>query len=75
MLLPLEDINMQISQKKKLKSNILTNEEQIILLKNQLAETDYKAIKYAEGWITEENYNEIKLARQALRDQINELGG
>ena len=66
---------MQISQKKKLKSNILTNEEQIILLKNQLAETDYKAIKYAEGWITEENYNEIKLARQALRDQINELGG
>jgi len=65
----------QISKKKKLKSDILTNEEQIVLLKKQLTETDYKAVKYAEGWITEEDYSEIKLARQALRDQINELGG
>lgn len=42
-------------------------------LKTQLSETDYKAIKYAEGWITEEEYAEVKAQRQAWRDRINEL--
>lgn len=46
---------------------------EIATLKSQLAETDYKAIKYAEGWITEEEYAEIKAQRQAWRDRINEL--
>ena len=41
-------------------------------LKQQLADTDYKAIKYAEGWISEEDYAPIKAQRQALRDKINE---
>ena len=53
----------------------LTVEEQIAELKAQLAETDYKAIKYAEGWITEEEYAPIRAERQALRDKINELEG
>ena len=43
-------------------------------LKEQLASTDYKAIKYAEGWLTEEEYAPIKAERQSLRDRINELG-
>lgn len=47
--------------------------EQIVILKQQLANTDYKAIKYAEGWITEADYAPIKAERQALRDQINAL--
>lgn len=42
-------------------------------LKRQLFESDYKAIKYAEGWISEEDYADIKAERQALRDRINEL--
>lgn len=42
-------------------------------LKNLLASTDYQAIKYAEGQITEEEYAEIKAQRQAWRDEINEL--
>lgn len=46
---------------------------QISQLKSQLAKTDYQALKYAEGWISEEDYAEIKAARQALRDQINAL--
>ena len=29
-------------------------------LKLELRETDYKAIKYAEGWISEEDYKIIK---------------
>jgi hypothetical protein len=42
-------------------------------LKSQLAATDYQAIKYAEGWITAEEYAEAKALRQSLRDQINAL--
>ena len=47
--------------------------KEIRLLKSQLSESDYKAIKYAEGWISEEDYAPIKAERQALRDRINEL--
>ena len=42
-------------------------------LKVQLASTDYKAIKFAEGWLTAEEYEPIKAQRQSLRDRINEL--
>ena len=45
----------------------------IAQLKEELAETDYKAIKYAEGWISEEDYKDIKEARQRIRNRINEL--
>ena len=48
---------------------------QIAVLKGQLAATDYQCLKYAEGWLTEEEYAPIKAARQELRDQINELEG
>ena len=41
--------------------------------KAKLSETDYKAIKYAEGWLTEEEYAPIKAQRQAWRDAINAL--
>lgn len=46
---------------------------QIISLKQQLQSTDYKAIKYAEGWLTEEEFAPIKAERQAMRDDINRL--
>lgn len=46
---------------------------QIMALKEELAASDYKAIKYAEGLITAEDYEPIKAERQALRDRINEL--
>lgn len=52
---------------------VSTPEEQMLILKQQLADTDYKAIKYAEGWYTEEEYAPIKAERQAIRDKINEL--
>ena len=44
-------------------------------LRTLLAESDYKAIKYAEGWITAEDYAEVKAQRQAWRDEINQLEG
>ena len=46
---------------------------QINDLRDLLAKTDYKAIKYAEGFISEEEYGEIKKERQAWRERINEL--
>lgn len=46
---------------------------QIAELKAQLSATDYKAIKYAEGWLSEEEYAPIKAERQAIRDKINAL--
>ena len=42
-------------------------------LKHRLEETDYKAIKYAEGLISEEEYADTKALRQSWRDEINEL--
>ena len=42
-------------------------------LKKQLADTDYKAIKYSERLISEEDYAPIKEQRQAWRERINEL--
>lgn len=40
-------------------------------LKRFLSETDYKAIKYAEGEITEEEYAPFKAQRRAWRAEIN----
>ena len=45
----------------------------IIELKSQLSATDYKALKYMEGWLTDEEYAPIKAERQAIRDEINKL--
>lgn len=46
---------------------------QIFELKQKLTQTDYKAIKYSEGLLTDEEYAEVKAQRQAWRDEINRL--
>lgn len=48
-------------------------EARIAELKQMLADSDYLATKYAEGWYTEEEYAPIKAQRQAWRDEINAL--
>lgn len=48
-------------------------EREISELKRKLSDTDYKAIKYVEGFLTEEEYKETKTQRQMWRDRINEL--
>lgn len=47
----------------------------INLLKVKLSRTDYVALKYAEGAISEEDYAPIKEQRAAWRDEINDLEG
>lgn len=50
-----------------------TVEDKINALKQELASTDYKALKYAEGWFTEEEYAPIKAMREELREKIRLL--
>ncbi|MDR2046542.1 MAG: hypothetical protein LBP79_01325 [Clostridiales bacterium] len=42
-------------------------------LKAQLSATDYKAIKYAEGLYSDDEYAATKAEREALREQIRAL--
>lgn len=51
----------------------LAANREIAQLKAKLSETDYQAIKYAEGFISDEEYAPIKAQRQAWRERINEL--
>jgi hypothetical protein len=51
----------------------LSPEEEISMLKAKLAASDYQAIKYAEGYFTDEEYAPIRAERQAWRNRINEL--
>lgn len=48
-------------------------DQKINALKRKLSATDYKAIKYAEGLLTEEEYAPIKAEREAWRVEIREL--
>lgn len=48
-------------------------QQRIAELKMLLADSDYKAIKYAEGWLTGDEYAATKAQRQAWRDEINQL--
>ena len=75
---PLEDGTRQFQIKQipqKTESMILIEQYQaeIIELKKYLSDTDYKAIKFAEGEITESDYQEVKSQRHDARVRINEL--
>lgn len=58
---------------KQLNAQIEAIKKEINALKQKLTDTDYKALKYVEGQISEEEYAPIKAERQAWRDEINEL--
>ena len=45
----------------------------ITALKQLLAASDYKALKYAEGFTTAADYAPIRAQRQAWREEINLL--
>ena len=52
---------------------VQANKKRIAELKALLQATDYQAIKYAEGFISEADYLPIKQVRQSYRNEINEL--
>ena len=49
------------------------NQKRIAELKKKLADTDYQAIKYAEGELSAEEYAETREQRKAWRAEINAL--
>lgn len=55
------------------KERIKEAQIEIATLKQGLAKTDYKALKYAEGFISDEDYESIRAERQSLRNEINRL--
>lgn len=48
-------------------------EHQIVELKIKLHNTDYQAIKFAEGELTAGEFSPIKIQRKAWRTEINKL--
>ncbi len=48
-------------------------EAEITALKNLLEQTDYKALKHADGALTDEEYAPTEKSRQEYRARINEL--
>ena len=63
----------QIPQKTEDEKVIEQYQAEIADLKRYLSKTDYKAIKFAEGEITESDYQEVKSQRHDARVRINEL--
>ena len=47
--------------------------EKIAMLKVKLTSLDYKTIKYTQGALSEEEWQETKRTCEELRRQINEL--
>lgn len=48
---------------------------EIARLKNLLSKTDYKTLKWIDGALTDDEYDEVRAYRAELRKQINELEG
>ena len=63
----------QIPQKTEDEKMIEQYQSEIVELKKYLSDTDYKAIKFAEGELSEEAYREDKSQRHDARVRINEL--
>lgn len=47
--------------------------DRIIFLKRQLIDSDYKVLKFIEGKLSQEEYENALTQRQEWRDEINEL--
>lgn len=65
--------NLQLSAEQEKNISIIEITVQINALKEQLAETDYKALKFIDGEFTEEEYAPIREERKNYRIKINEL--
>ena len=67
-------IKRRTPTEEELAKDIISNRnKEINELKTKLAQTDYQAIKFAEGWITAEDYAPTKALRNSWRTRINEL--
>ena len=67
-----EEEILERKQKEEFEQKLSELNENIDRLKKRLADTDYKTLKYIEGFISSEDFEPIKLERQGWRDQINQ---
>lgn len=65
--------NLQLTAEQEKNISIMEITVQINALKEKLAETDYKALKFIDGEFTEEEYAPIREERKNYRIKINEL--
>ena len=65
--------NLQLTAEQEKEISIIEINTKINILKEQLAETDYKALKFIDGEFTEEEYTPIRKERKNYRIKINEL--
>ncbi len=65
--------NLQLSAEQEKNISIMEINTKIDVLKEKLAETDYKALKFIDGEFTEEEYAPIREERKNYRIKINEL--
>ena len=65
--------NLQLTAEQEKEISIIEISTKINILKEQLAETDYKALKFIDGEFTEEEYAPIREERKNYRIKINEL--
>ena len=65
--------NLQLSAEQEKEISIIEINTKINILKEKLAETDYKALKFIDGEFTEEEYAPIREERKNYRIKINEL--
>ena len=65
--------NLRLSAEQEKNISIMEITAQINALKEKLAETDYKALKFIDGEFTEEEYAPIRKERKNYRIKINEL--
>lgn len=63
----------QIPQKTEDEKLVEQYQSEIVELKKYLSDTDYKAIKFVEGELSESDYQEVKSQRHDARARINEL--
>lgn len=68
--IPYTEEELQAKEKEKIIEN---KKREIDNVKSALAKTDYEALKYAEGWFTEEEYAPIKQEREDMRNIIRTL--
>ena len=68
----LKELFKSINEQKTKENPLYPYQQKINELKRKLSATDYKAIKYAEGLISEEEYAPIKAERESYRVQIRE---
>lgn len=67
-----QDLTFNIEKYNSRRNNDII-ENKIEELKLNLRNTDYQAIKFAEGEISDEDYQEIRTQRQTWRQEINSL--